>query len=107
MAFDLDSGAGCRCVLHNLSNLTWLNRSWGQVWPESGPKKLALLMNMCGFVFDRGSPGLPKNHCGIYLTTQDPGTERHSKQDDGSFLIHGARGLWGAEPGGPLNKIIS
>ncbi len=35
---ELVSGADFRCVLHHISSLTHLKKSWGQVWLESGPK---------------------------------------------------------------------
>ncbi len=38
MVLELVSGADFRCVLHLLLSLTCLKRSWGQVWPETGPK---------------------------------------------------------------------
>jgi hypothetical protein len=38
IAVDLVSGADFRCVLHYFSSFTRLGGSWGQVWPESGPK---------------------------------------------------------------------
>ncbi len=38
MVFALVSGADFRCILHHFSSLTSLKRSWGQVWPENGPK---------------------------------------------------------------------
>ncbi len=38
MVSALVSGADFRCVLHQFSSLTWLKGSWGQVWPENGPK---------------------------------------------------------------------
>ena len=38
MVLELVSGADFRCVLHHFSSLTCLKGSWGQVWPESGPK---------------------------------------------------------------------
>ncbi len=35
---ELVSGADFRCVLHHVSSLFGLLGSWGQVWPENGPK---------------------------------------------------------------------
>ncbi len=38
MVLELVPGADFRCVLHNLSSLTCLKGSWGQVWRKSGPE---------------------------------------------------------------------
>ena len=38
MVLELVSGADFRFVLHHLSSLTCFKGSWGQVWPENGPK---------------------------------------------------------------------
>ena len=38
MVLELVSGADCRCLLHHFSSLARLKGSWGQAWPESGPK---------------------------------------------------------------------
>jgi hypothetical protein len=38
MALGLVSGADFRHILQPFSSLTRLPGSWGQVWPESGPK---------------------------------------------------------------------
>ncbi len=38
MALCLAPGADCTCVLHHFSSLTRLKGSWGQAWPENGPK---------------------------------------------------------------------
>ncbi len=38
MALQWVSRSSLICVLHHFSSLTRLKRSWGQVWPEHGPK---------------------------------------------------------------------
>ncbi len=38
MVLDLASGADFGYVLNHFSSLTCLKGSWGQVWPEHGPK---------------------------------------------------------------------
>ncbi len=38
MVLESVSEADFMCVLHHLSSLTCLKWSWGQVWPENGPK---------------------------------------------------------------------
>ncbi len=38
MALELVSGADFTSVLHHYPSLARINGSWGQVWPESGPK---------------------------------------------------------------------